>query len=62
MAKQQGREMVDEARAYRERVLSELARRRELARQQIEQLSTAATACCRRSSGPGSSPSTWSPS
>ena len=38
MAKQQGREMVNEARAYRERVLSELARRRELARQQIEQL------------------------
>jgi DivIVA domain-containing protein len=38
MAKQQGREMVEEARAYRERVLGELARRRELARQQIEQL------------------------
>ncbi len=38
MAKQQGREMVTEARAYRERVLSELARRRELAREQIEQL------------------------
>ena len=38
MAKQQGREMVNEARAYRERVLSELSRRRELARQQIEQL------------------------
>lgn len=38
MAKQQGREMVNEARAYRERVLVELARRRELARQQIEQL------------------------
>ena len=38
LAKQQGREMVNEARAYRERVLSELARRRELARQQIEQL------------------------
>ena len=38
MAKQQGREMVEEARAYRERVLSELARRRDLARQQIEQL------------------------
>src|SRR5213592_1959885 len=38
MAKQQGREIVNEARAYRERVLSELARRRELARQQIEQL------------------------
>ncbi|MEM8747455.1 MAG: hypothetical protein AAGF91_12195, partial [Actinomycetota bacterium] len=33
-----GREMVNEARAYRERVLSELARRRELAREQIEQL------------------------
>ena len=38
MAKQQGREMVEEARAYRERVLAELARRRELAREQIEQL------------------------
>lgn len=38
MAKQQGREMVNEARAYRERVLGELARRREVARQQIEQL------------------------
>ncbi|MET0326770.1 MAG: DivIVA domain-containing protein, partial [Ilumatobacteraceae bacterium] len=37
-AKQQGREMVDEARAYRERVLGELSRRRELAREQIEQL------------------------
>jgi hypothetical protein len=38
MAKQQGREMVNEARAYREKVLGELARRREAARQQIEQL------------------------
>ena len=38
MAKQQGREMVDEARAYRERALGELARRRDLARQQIDQL------------------------
>jgi DivIVA domain-containing protein len=38
MAKQQGREMVNEARAYRERVLGELSKRRELARQQIEQL------------------------
>ncbi len=38
MAKQQGREMVEEARSYRERVLSELSRRRDLARQQIEQL------------------------
>ena len=38
MAKQQGREMVNEARAYRERVLGELSRRREMARQQIEQL------------------------
>ena len=38
MAKQQGREMVEEARAYRERVLSELSRRRDLARQQLEQL------------------------
>ena len=32
LAKQQGREMVVEAREYREKVLSELARRRELAR------------------------------
>jgi DivIVA domain-containing protein len=38
MAKQQGRDMVNEARTYRERVLNELARRREIARQQIEQL------------------------
>jgi DivIVA domain-containing protein len=38
LAKQQGREMVNEAREYREKVLSELARRRELARAQIEQL------------------------
>ena len=38
MAKQQGREMVEEARAYRERALSELSRRRDLARQQIDQL------------------------
>ena len=38
MAKQQGREMVEEARAYRERVLSELSRRRDLAREQLEQL------------------------
>lgn len=38
LAKQQGREMVNEARDYREKVLSELARRRELAREQIEQL------------------------
>jgi len=38
MAKQQGRDMVNEARAYRERVLGELARRREVARKQIEQL------------------------
>ncbi len=38
LAKQQGRDMVNEAREYREKVLSELARRRELARAQIEQL------------------------
>lgn len=37
-AKEQGRQMVNEARAYRERVLAELARRRDLARQQIERL------------------------
>ena len=38
LAKQQGRDMVNEAREYREKVLTELARRRELAREQIEQL------------------------
>ena len=38
LAKQQGREMINEARAYKEKMLSELARRRELAKQQIEQL------------------------
>ena len=38
LAKQQGRDMVNEARDYREKVLTELARRRELAREQIEQL------------------------
>ena len=38
IAKQQGREMVEEARAYRERVLGELSKRRDLARQQIEHL------------------------
>ena len=38
MAKQQGREMVHEAREYREKVLSELSRRREAARVQIEHL------------------------
>jgi len=38
MAKQQGRDMVNDARAYRERVLADVARRRELAREQIEDL------------------------
>ena len=38
MSKQQGRDMVNEARAYREKVLSELSRRRDAARAQIEQL------------------------
>ena len=38
LAKQQGRDMVNEARAYRERVLADVARRRELAREQIEDL------------------------
>jgi len=38
MAKQQGRDMVNEAREYREKVLSELSRRRDAARAQIEQL------------------------
>jgi DivIVA domain-containing protein len=37
-AKSQGREMVLEARAYRERVMTDLAKRREAARQQIEVL------------------------
>ncbi|NNE12670.1 MAG: DivIVA domain-containing protein [Ilumatobacter sp.] len=38
LAKQQGREMVTEARAYRERVLADLERRTKLARQQIDDL------------------------
>jgi DivIVA domain-containing protein len=38
MARQQGRDMVNEARDYRERVLADVARRRELARAQLEQL------------------------
>lgn len=38
MAKQQGREMVNEAREYREKVLAELARRRDAAREQIDKL------------------------
>ena len=38
MAKQHGRDMVNEAREYREKVLSELSRRRDAARAQIEQL------------------------
>lgn len=38
LAKQQGREMVNEAREYREKVLAEMARRRETAREQIEQI------------------------
>ncbi len=38
LAKQQGREMVNEARAYRERVLADLDRRTTLARRQIEEL------------------------
>lgn len=37
-AKEQGRSMVDEARAYRERVLADLTKRRENARAQIEML------------------------
>lgn len=38
MAKQQGRDMVTEAREYREKVLSELSRRRDAAREQIDKL------------------------
>ena len=38
LAKQQGREMINEAREYKEKMLTALARRRELAKQQIEQL------------------------
>jgi DivIVA domain-containing protein len=38
MAKQQGRDMVNEARAYRERVLADVTRRREMAREQLEEL------------------------
>jgi cell division septum initiation protein DivIVA len=37
-ALREGREMVNEARAVRERIFADLARRRDLARQQIEQL------------------------
>ena len=47
MAKQQGREMVNEARAYRERVLTELARRREWLASRSNSSSTGATVCCR---------------
>ena len=39
IAKQQGREMVTEARAYRERVLADLERRTRVARQHIDELS-----------------------
>jgi cell division septum initiation protein DivIVA len=38
LAKQQGREMVNEARAYRERVLADLEARTNRARQQLEEL------------------------
>lgn len=38
LAKQQGREMVAEVRAYRERVLADLARRNEEARRELERL------------------------
>jgi DivIVA domain-containing protein len=38
VAKQQGRDMVNEARNYRERVLADLERRTKLARQHIEEL------------------------
>lgn len=38
LAKEQGREMVNEARAYRERVLADLEQRTALARAQIEEL------------------------
>lgn len=38
LAKQQGREMVNEARAYRERVLADLEARTSRARQQLEEL------------------------
>ena len=37
-AKQHGRDMVNEARAYRERVLADMTRRRDAARDQIQQL------------------------
>ena len=40
LAKQHGREMVSEARAYRERVLADLERRTRLARQHIEELAS----------------------
>ena len=56
-AKQQGRDMVAEARDYRERVLADLSRRRELARLQLQQLATGASGCRRSSTGPA-----WRPS
>ena len=40
LAKQQGREMVNEARAYRERVLNDLGKRRDAAREQLQQLAS----------------------
>lgn len=40
LAKQQGREMVDEARAYRERVVNDLGKRRDAAREQLQQLAS----------------------
>ena len=40
LAKQQGREMVNEARAYRERVLADLGKRRDMAREQLQQLAS----------------------
>ena len=63
MAKQQGREMVEEARAYRERVLVRAvapARPRPPADRAARRRSR--SAACRRSNGPASSPSTSSPS
>ncbi|MEZ5259094.1 MAG: DivIVA domain-containing protein [Ilumatobacteraceae bacterium] len=61
-AKAQGREMVAEARAYREKVLADLQKRRELARQQLLQLAGAGLGCSRCSPVPNTRRNRCSPS
>ena len=46
--RQRGRDMVNEAQAVRERMLSDLARKRQTGRAQVEQLRAAATGCSSR--------------